>query len=261
MTQSLKTIVMTGGIALSLAAGVAVADDVVIVTGDDYKPFTDRSLPNGGFATDLVTEIYTSVGHSVQFVWLPWKRGQNLTEAGEYLATMPWTITDERDETFDFSKPLFELIERLFVKSGTTIAAAEDLDGKRVCLPLGYGQFGVLDAMIQSGATQRQSPKDMESCFQLLWAGRVHAVSATALQGWDQVNALRPDIRSQIEIADLVVSESQMAMMFSEQHPETAWRIEEFNQGLKQVIDDGTYQALLEKHGLAEALSAPDLGD
>ena len=46
-----------------------------LVTGNDYKPFTDESLPEGGLANEIVKRSYDQIGVKYSIEWKPWKRG------------------------------------------------------------------------------------------------------------------------------------------------------------------------------------------
>jgi polar amino acid transport system substrate-binding protein len=82
-------------IALALAYGLAMpaqAATLDIVTGNDFAPYADEKLPNGGFATDLVREVIKKIGTETNIRFLPWKRGYELTTSGETLATFPYAL-------------------------------------------------------------------------------------------------------------------------------------------------------------------------
>ena len=66
---------------------LASAAPVQLVTGDDYAPFTDRELPQGGMLTELVQQALLQAGHQPKLSWLPWKRGYQATLRGQFDAT------------------------------------------------------------------------------------------------------------------------------------------------------------------------------
>ncbi|WP_157752197.1 hypothetical protein [Shewanella benthica] len=60
-----------------------------LTTGDDYPPFTDRKLAQGGMATTLVLNAFEKSGYFVKEIeWLPWKRGYTLAQRGQYHAAL-----------------------------------------------------------------------------------------------------------------------------------------------------------------------------
>ena len=87
-------------IALGTALGaVSVqAEELAIATGNDYAPFTDEELPEGGLATEVVVEAFAAVDHEVDIDFRPWARGYHDTGQGVFAGTFPYVHSDERAE-------------------------------------------------------------------------------------------------------------------------------------------------------------------
>ena len=94
-----------------LLSGLASAAPVQLVTGDDYAPFTDRELPQGGMLTELVQQALLQAGHQPKLSWLPWKRGYQATLRGQFDVTFPYLKTAEREADYLFSAPLYEITQ------------------------------------------------------------------------------------------------------------------------------------------------------
>ncbi|WP_421865965.1 substrate-binding periplasmic protein [Motiliproteus sp.] len=160
----------------ALLAAVSKADNHQLVTGE-FPPFTGKDLPAGGLATDIITLAFTAMGENVEVSYLPWKRGYETTLRGRFLGTFAYSKNEEREKTWLFSKPLYNLEEVFIGLSGSPLKYESDADlkGLRICKPLGYNLFG-LKKLHQQGDIALVHPSDMEGCFRLLSKKRVDLV-------------------------------------------------------------------------------------
>ncbi|RDE22587.1 hypothetical protein DV711_08335 [Motiliproteus coralliicola] len=161
---------------LAVLATVAKADNHQLVTGE-FPPFTGKDLPAGGLATEIITQAFSNMGEPVEISFLPWKRGYEITLRGRFMGTFAYSKNEERQKTWVFSKPLYNL-EEVFIGLASEPLKYEtdsDLDGLRVCKPLGYNLFG-LKQLQQDGRIELLHPSDMEGCFRLLTKKRVDLV-------------------------------------------------------------------------------------
>ncbi|HBM14284.1 MAG TPA: amino acid ABC transporter substrate-binding protein, partial [Rhodospirillaceae bacterium] len=63
------------------------AQAIDVVTGNNYFPYSDERLPNGGLGTLLVTAIIEKMGVPVTVTFLPWDEGYQQTLSGRFVAT------------------------------------------------------------------------------------------------------------------------------------------------------------------------------
>ncbi len=63
---------------------------VRLVTGDDYRPFTDQALPQGGMITEIVDHVFQKMGYQAEIEFHSWSRGYTLSEEGAFLGTFPY---------------------------------------------------------------------------------------------------------------------------------------------------------------------------
>ena len=79
---SLWTLVL----ASSLNVYNASAEEIVSIATLEYHPWTGKNLKFDGFVNHVITEAFRRKGYSVEFTYLPWKRGVIETKSGEYAA-------------------------------------------------------------------------------------------------------------------------------------------------------------------------------
>lgn len=165
------------------------------VTGSDFAPFADESLPAGGMITELV-RLAVKAGHpeepaEITFV-RDWRSHAALVEKGEYALAFPWYKPDcvlaDRLEPelrlrcgrFDFSEPFFEVPVAYYVRAGDPLAGSQAyaaLAGRRICRPAGYFTFDLDQQGLREPAVTRIFPRTAEECFTLLDRGGADVVT------------------------------------------------------------------------------------
>jgi len=238
--------------ALALVGTIActaptMADTVKLVTGNDYKPFTDESLPEGGLFTDIVRTAYEEAGHNVSIEFMPWKRGAALVEKGKKTATFPYVDTPERKERFLFSDPVYVVEERPFVTADNagSVNSYDDMAGMKDCIPLGWSSGSEkLQELEENGTVERNSPRNMTSCFKMLKAGRVDFVPIEVPNGYAQASTVFGS-RDEVNAETLLLGKTTLYLMFPKGDMDAA---KIFNEALASLRDSGKYQKIIDKH-------------
>jgi polar amino acid transport system substrate-binding protein len=109
----------------------------VLVVGTDaaYMPFESQNEKGEvvGFDIDVVKAIAGKAGFEVKFVNTPWEGIFNALDQGDRdLLVSAITITDERRQTMDFSKPYFEAKQLIAVSRDAPVAKFEDIKTMKV---------------------------------------------------------------------------------------------------------------------------------
>lgn len=232
-----------------LGQATAAESPVHLVTGNDYTPFSDQSLPDGGLITDIVVTALRRQGVQVDLQWMPWKQGYARTASAAIDATFPYQRTVERGAEMLYSAPLYEVTQRVFWNHRTGRPANDpaDLTGQTLCVPLGYTPPREFLDMIQAGAIGRDQPPDMTECFRRLKAGTVDYVATHLFQGNALMAAVGMPLRD-AGISRFALHESTLHLIVSRSHPHGPALIATFDAGLAALRADGTYDDLVRKH-------------
>ncbi|UTW06046.1 substrate-binding periplasmic protein [Pseudomonas benzenivorans] len=152
----------------------AEANDLRLVTGDGYAPFTSKELPGGGLLAQVVEQALGQAHVASSLDWLPWSRGLRMTQQGKYDATFPYIRTEALGEQFLFSEPLMVVRQHLFSLAGRAYEVDDlsTLSGRRLCYPLGWQLPTAIQAMVEQGRLLRHAPKGLNECARLLLLGR-----------------------------------------------------------------------------------------
>ncbi len=221
-----------------------------IVTGNDYAPYSDEKLPEGGFATELVRTVFGTLGEAPRIRFLPWKRGYQMTAAGEVTATFPYVKNPDREAEMLFSDALYFDLSRIFFNKAAPIAYSDmaSLKGKTLCNPTGYVVYPEIKAALEAKELRAQEPNDMPTCLKFLDVGRadfiissIPVMSATASE---------LGLKDKIGVAETPFKENASYLIVGKNTAGGADFLRNFNAGLASFKASPAYAALVKKHGL-----------
>lgn len=237
---------------LAVTVPPASADDVPalhLVSGPDFKPFSDPDLPKGGMVAEIVAAAFAAIGDKAVLDFEPWARGYADTRQLKYDGTFPYAHNADRDRDFLFSDLVYAQLAHPYVLAGSPWSAQDPaaLAGKTMCNPLGYVVQPPIHDLVESGAIRVESPPSMAHCFKMLQAGRVDFVDCTdvqakavALQVFGTVNAVRP--------LAAVIGNSGSYFIISRDRPGGARLMVDFNRGLALLKQSGAYDSIVQRH-------------
>ena len=94
------------------------SNSLKLVTGNDYSPYSDEKLKEGGIFTFIVKKILNKLNISYTLDFLPWARGYDMVKNSKYDATFPYVFTKERSLEVHFSKiSLVEIKSYIFTNN------------------------------------------------------------------------------------------------------------------------------------------------
>ena len=211
-------------------------------TNAEFPPFEyigDDGQPDG-FDVALIKAIGEKLGYEVvienmEFASLIGAIGTKIDVA---IAGM--TIDEERLQSVSFSDPYYDAIQYVIVPEGSAIETAEDLKNKKIGVQLGTTGDSAVEEI--EGATAVQYNKGVDAVNDLL-NGRVECViidknPALVFESeYEGIVALPGD---QFDFAV-----EQYAIAIPKGDAELATKI---NKALKELKEDGTYNALVEQY-------------
>ena len=227
---------------------VGYTETMQIVTGNDYPPFADTHLPQGGMSTEIITLAFRAAGFQPEVMFRPWKRGYEETRKGIFAATFPYIKTEERLKDFFYSDPIDSVYIRIFVRQDSDIKTLEDLEGKRICVPLGYGVAKQFEDLINKHSFQREgNPVELGHCLKMLQSGRKDFFVINEINAWMTIqNTFHT--RAHFRTLDTVVAEESHYLIISKTYPQAEKILARFNMGLKQLKDRKILPAVMDRH-------------
>lgn len=226
------------------AVSEALADGVLTVgTNPEFPPFEymgDDGNPDG-FDMALIKAIGEKLGVEVQIE--SYEFGSLVSSIGSKIdvSIAGMTITEERQQTVDFSDPYYEAIQSVIVLKDSEIKSADDLKGKSLGCQLGTtGDFIIQDI---EGADNHQYNRGVDAVNDLL-NGKVDAViidrnPAAVFQSQypDQIVTLSgEDFGFETELYAIAMPKGDTALA------------DAINAALAEVRADGTFDALVAEY-------------
>jgi len=231
-----------------LMATPATAEVKHLVTGNDFKPFTDERLKEGGLVTEIVREAYVRAGHPVRVQFTSWKRGARMVETGKATVHFPLVKTEARLKKFAYSDPVFvsDMVPVVRPEERGAYTSMAALKRGETCLPIGWS-WGVatLDEAEANGTLDVARPDDMGACYRLLDAGRIDFMILEKPTIKTDAEAFLGD-PGKVVAGSFKVGESRLHAVFDKDGDGTDVKL--FNKALQSLKDSGHYQDIVADH-------------
>lgn len=230
-------------------SGKTAKESIIAVTENAYPPlnFASEDGKGMGFEYDLTNEIASKIGRKVQWSLAGWDVMIQSVRQGMYDVGMDGiAVTDERKEQIDFSIPYLTIRQIMLVRSDEsrfrTAAEFAAIPEAKIAVQTGTTNFYVAVNLLQ---TTPENPgqrivllENFGAAVQALISGDVDMVIL------DDVSARRyTENEERLKTLDDVLSEEQIAYIF----PKNSLLVEEFNEGILALQQDGTIDRLQEK--------------
>lgn len=212
-----------------------------LTVGSDipYPPFEQGKPGNyTGFDIELMDAIGEKIGRTPEFQDTSFETIFRDVGQGKFEAVISAaTITPEREKEVAFSDPYYLSEQAILVKEGSEITGIEDLEGKTVGAQ--QGTTGLELGKEKANAGELRPYPEGPDAINALKAGTVEAVIIDAPVAQ---NAIEEE--GGVEIAEKVPTEEEYGIALAKDNTQL---LEEINQGLEEVIADGTYTTIYEK--------------
>lgn len=234
-----------------------------LVTGDDFAPFTDRGLENGGLLAEVVTAAMDAAvgpeGHDTFWINDWGSHLDQMLPAGLMEMAYPWAKPDcesrpneGRCATFHYSQPMFEYLVLLFVNQDSPIpfATDSDIEGRTLCRPADYTTH-MLDEngrnWLAEDKITLKRPRDPAECFTMLINGEVEGVVLNEFTARDAIYAL--GLQDRVEaVQSRPVSITGLHVMIHKDNPLAEPLVNAVNDGLAAIKQGGQYQEIVARH-------------
>ncbi|MCS7220684.1 MAG: basic amino acid ABC transporter substrate-binding protein [Anaerolineae bacterium] len=208
----------------------------------EYRPFeyVDESGNIVGFDVDLIKALAERAGFEVELINTKWDGIFTALAAGEFdVVCSAATITEERQQTVDFTDPYFNAGQSIAVlESNTEIKGLEDLKGKRIGVQL--GTTGDIEASKIEGAEVKRY-EEITLAFQALANGDVDAVINDAPTSAAIIKA-NPELKAKL-VGEPFTNEFY-GIAVNKNKPEIR---DALNKALAEIKADGTYDRIYQK--------------
>lgn len=209
-----------------------------------------------GFDVDVARAVADQLGYSEdQITWVeaPSAQRENLLSTDQVdMIFATYSITDKRKETVAFAGPYFVAGQDLLVAADDdSITGPEDLEGKNLCSVTGSTSAQRIKDEHANTVNLVEQPGYAE-CVTLLTSGAVDAVTTDdiILAGL----AAQPSNKDKVKVVGNPFSEENYGVGL----PQDNSTCQQVNDAITQLIEDGTWQELLDKNVGASGYEAND---
>jgi len=231
----------------------AAATVLKVATEPAFPPFESQAADGSleGFDIDLMNAIGEAAGFTVEFESLPFDGIIPALQGGTVDAAISgMTITAERAEVVDFSRPYFKAGLAIAVQAtDTEITSLESLEGKRIAVQI--GTTGADTASSVPGS-QVRTFDSAPLALQELVNGNVDAVINDAPVTLFAIKSGNLD-------ALKVVGELLTEEYYGIPTPKGSANLELINTGLSTMLSNGKYAEIYEKWFGSEAAELPEV--
>jgi polar amino acid transport system substrate-binding protein len=212
-----------------------------LTVGSDipYPPFEQGKPGNyTGFDIELIEAIGEKIGRKPEVQDTSFETIFRDVQQGKFDAAISAaTITEEREKAVDFSNPYYLSEQALLVTEGSPFKELKELEGKTVGVQQGTTGQELAKEEI-GGAEIRPFPEGPDA-VNALKSGTVEAVVIDAPVAQNAVEK-----SGGVEIAEKIPTEEDYGIAVAQGETQL---LEEINQGLKEIEEDGTYTKIFEK--------------
>ncbi len=203
-----------------------------------YPPFEQGQPGNyTGYDVELMEAIAESLGRTAEFQDTSFDTiFRDLAQGRFEAVASATTITDEREETVDFTNPYYFSEQAILVKEGSDIDSVEKLSGTTVGVQ--QGTTGEEFAEEKADASEVRSFPQGPDAVNALKSGVLDAVVIDIPVAENAVQA------GGIEVSAAIPTEEDYGFVVSENDEGL---LEEMNGALEELKDDGTFTRIYEK--------------
>ncbi|MDX1457186.1 MAG: transporter substrate-binding domain-containing protein [Marinobacter sp.] len=228
-----------------MGGGTVRAETLVIATGE-WSPYVSPQLKHYGVTARIVREALEVAGYEVEFQFYPWARVMLMSEQGLVDASFPWSHTPEREEHHLYSAAIGEYGYVFFHLKSTPFDWQNlgDLHGWVIGATNSYNYGAEFLAGAENGWYEVDWATSDKLNWRKLFAGRIDVFPNDLDAGYAALNDLFPaDEVEKITYHPVPLKPmTTMHVLFSKEHPESAERMERFNAGLQQLIEEGKFE-------------------
>lgn len=239
---------LLGALQLTYANPVKPSVEPLVIISGEWPPYVGEKLTNHGIIGELVSAVLQDMDARVSYKWLPWIRGEQLVEKGDYIATFPYAKTAQRNPRFHFSDPLFYTQTVFFYHTKHNPALRferwSDLQSLRIGGVRGYGYV----PSIQKKGLSLHLVNDARQLVKMLLRNRVDIIAINMRAGWQMIDQHFSESYSDFAtLAKKVNERHSIHLMVSKKYPQSASFLVRFNRSLKELKESGAYAKVIQQ--------------
>ncbi|TPG72606.1 substrate-binding periplasmic protein [Pseudomonas arsenicoxydans] len=235
-------------IVLLLLTQSAAAEKLRLVA-DAWPPFTDATLVNGGFATDIVTTALARAGYASDFEQVPWARALLGVGEGRYDVLVNAWYTNDRTKLGQFSGEYLLNRVRFLKRKDAPIEYnnLQQLHTYPIAIVRGYAYSPEFD---DDASLQKVPVHNFSMAVRMVAADRVKLTLEDEYVARYYLARESSKVRNAVEFLPKPLSENSLHILVSLKNPQHEQIVAGFDREIAEMKADGSYARLMKQHGM-----------
>ncbi|MCP4023413.1 MAG: transporter substrate-binding domain-containing protein [Desulfobacteraceae bacterium] len=213
-------------------------------------PLCEKEAPGNGVFTAITREAFKRAGYSLKVRFVPWKRGFIETQKGISDGLMLVSYKADRIHFFHYTEPVVKERGVLFAKKNRHIEYSNLED-------LASYSIGALRASLLSGKLKAENLTVNElttfaQTLSMLKNDRLDLVASNEMVFYHLINTKYPELKGKFKVLLPPLHIGNLHNVISLKHPNHNKIVGNFNKGLREIHQDGTFASLMKEHGLVD---------
>lgn len=242
-----KCILTFLGFLLALSS-LQAEDRPVRLASLDWAPYIGKNLPDQGYIAVIAREAFKRMGHKVEIAFLPWARALEESRKGYYDGLFPEYYSESRKKEYVFSNKFPGGPIGFYKRKESNISykTLEDLKPYSIGVVRGYINTEAFD---KADYLTKDPASSDEINIKKLERLRLDLIVIDKFVAAYIISNKYPAFLDKLEFLEPPLEVKPLYIAFSKQSEGYEKRVKRFNQGLKEIYDDGTMDKILEKYG------------
>lgn len=228
----------------------------------EWPPYVGQGLKQQGYVHEVVVTALARAGYDVQTKFVPWARALREASLGEVDGVFPTYYTSDRAQLFVFSEPFAGGPVGLYKRIDTPAAYTVDPRSNQIAALHGLREFSVgvvrgfanPPAIDSADFLKKEAGKSDLINLRRLYHKRVDLIVIDKFVADYLLENSLKEFRGELEFIQPPLEVKYFHLAFSKKDPAHWEKVDAFNRGLAQIIEDGTLDRIYESHGVRSVL-------
>jgi polar amino acid transport system substrate-binding protein len=236
---------------LLINAGVTVSARELHIVVNHWPPYVDRAAMSKGFAVEIISTALQSKDYSVSWRIEQWERALEGLDVGVYDAVGAVWKNPEREKQMLFSDPYWQN-QIKFIKKKTLALQFNKLDDLNSYLIGVVRGYAYQDTFVNSKKLIKIPQNYLIQNLLKLAQGEIDLTLGDEMAVSYQLQQFMKGSIDDFEFLPKTLSTRGLHIAVSKQHPQAKKIIDDFNQALAAMKDDGRFDAIVKKYRFAK---------
>ncbi|SHO53517.1 polar amino acid transport system substrate-binding protein [Desulfopila aestuarii DSM 18488] len=226
----------------------------ICLTTDPWEPYYGPDLEKGGVFTEIVRAAFKIEGYELEVKFVPWKRALESSKQGICSGLLGAFYTEERTHNFQYSDPITETRIVFITKIDKAIQykRLQELSSYTIGTIRGYSYSQEFDSATY---LKKEEVTTTEQNLNKLLADRIDIfIDSEEVAAWLLQKKFK-EVAHLVRIIEPVYTVKKLYVPISKNIKNYQKIVNDLNNGIKKIKENGTYEAILEHFPAAKAMA------